>query len=266
MENKSKELSVAIEAALAAGKVLEKYFETGILREFKEDNTPVTLADTESEEVIKRIIIEAFPDHSILGEETGHTKNASNYTWHIDPLDGTSNFANGLPLFAISIALEHKNELLIGVIYNPATRSLFYCEKGKGAYMNDKKIFVSKDGARHGTFTTSPGKKETDRKLKSELFFNLSWDVVRSSRDLGCAALDLAYVAMGTLEAVFGIGQNTYDFAAGMLLVQEAGGKVTLFDGSPWKFPENYFIASNGVFHERLVEEVMKQKEKLGIE
>src|SRR3989344_4218348 len=111
MEKKSKELSVAIKAALEAGKILEKYFETEILKELKEDKSIVTLADKESEEIIKKIILDTFPTHSILGEETGLTGGGGEYIWHIDPVDGTRNFANGIPLFALSIALIHNNEI-----------------------------------------------------------------------------------------------------------------------------------------------------------
>jgi len=145
MENKSHELEVAILAAKEAGKVLEKYFDTEILKEYKEDDTPVTKADREAEDVIKKIIYDNFPEHSIIGEETGHTKKQESYTWHIDPLDGTRNFANGIPFFGVSIALAKDSDLIVGVVYNPVTQSLFYAEKNKGAYLNDKKIFVSKE-------------------------------------------------------------------------------------------------------------------------
>src|SRR3990167_6401155 len=111
MENKSPELEIAIKAALEAGRILEKYFETEILKEFKEDKSIVTLADKESENVIKKIISQAFPTHSILGEETGMTGNNNEYIWHVDPIDGTRNFANAIPLFAVSIALVYQNEV-----------------------------------------------------------------------------------------------------------------------------------------------------------
>ena len=264
MENKSKELKVAIKAALEAGKILEKYFETKILKEFKEDKSIVTLADRESEEIIKKIILENFPDHSILGEETGMTANGSEYVWHIDPVDGTRNFANGIPLFAASVALAYRNDVIVGVVYNPATHSLFYAEKGKGTYFNDERIFVSKDDKDHAIVTVSPGRLDIEKQLLIELYHDLP-KVIRSVRNLGCTAIELAYVARGGLEAYINLGLNTYDFAAGVLLVQEAGGKITNLDGSPWKFPNNHFIASNGVFHDLLIEEVKKQKAKLGM-
>ena|SRR3989344_7199369 len=265
MKNKSKELQVAIKAALEAGKILEKYFETEILKEFKEDTSIVTLADKESEEIIKKIIFNAFPTHSILGEETGMNGDKSDYVWHVDPIDGTRNFANAIPLFAVSIALVHKNNVIIGVVYNPASRSLFYAEKGKGTYFNDKRIFASKDDKDHAIVTISPGKLDIEKQLFLELGRYLP-KVIRSTRNLGCTAVELAYIARGGLEANIQLGWSyTYDFAAGVLLVEEAGGKITKLDGSLWKFPEHHFIASNGVFHDLLVEEVKRQKIKLGI-
>lgn len=265
MENKSKELQIAIKAALEAGKILEKYFETEILKDFKEDKSITTLADKESEEVIKKIILETFPTHSIFGEETGMTGSTNDYVWHVDPVDGTRNFSNAIPLFAVSVALVYKNEIIVGVVYNPATRSLFCAEKGKGTYLNGKRMFVSKDDADHAIVTVSPSQRDIDKKLLRELFYSLPKNVVRSVRDFGCIALDLAYVAHGGIEADIQLGLYTYDFAAGVLLVQEAGGKITALDGGSWKFPDNYFIASNGIFHDVLVEEVKKQKTKLNL-
>src|SRR3989338_139429 len=265
MENKLKELKVAIRAALEAGKILEKYFETEIIKEIKEDTSITTLADKESEDIIKKIILEVFPDHSIMGEETGMTENESDYIWYIDPLDGTRNFSNGIPFFAVSIALTHQNEIKVGVIYNPTTDSLFYTEKGKGAYWNHHKMHVSKDNAKRCIVTVASGTKPLDTKLRRNLMHDLPGNVVSSVRDFGATAVDLAYVARGNTEADIKFGLHIYDFAAGILLVQEAGGKVTTTEGKPWKLPETSFIASNGVFHDALVEEVKKQKEKLNI-
>jgi myo-inositol-1(or 4)-monophosphatase len=266
MENKSKELEVAIEAALEAGKILEKFFEQEVAHSSKEDKSIVTALDGEAEEVIKKIISKEFPAHSFLGEETGHTDNKGEYTWYIDPLDGTRNFVRHLPLFAVSIALEQKGEIILSVIYNPAARSLFYAEKGKGAYMNDAKISVSKNNPTHSSMCAGKGSKPEDRKLCRQLIFSLPEAIPGLTfRDIGCTALDLAYVACGGFDAGIHIGLNGYDFAAGTLLVQEAGGKITNFDGSLWKFPDQYFYTSNGVLDQEILEEVRKQKEKLGI-
>lgn len=258
MENKSKELKIALEAAILAGKVLRKHFENDPLREIKEDKSIVTIADKESEEIIKQTIEANFPNHSIFAEETGFIKKEHNYTWHIDPIDGTRNFANGIPYSCLSIALEFENELIVGVVYNPMTESLFYAEKGKGAYWNDKKISVSKENEQQGMVTVSSSKNEKDYKLFKELLYVLAPNTIRSVRDFGCAALNLAYVARGGLEAEIQLGLHSFDFAAGVLLVLEAGGKITKLDGSEWKFPESRFIASNGVFHDLIINEIKK--------
>lgn len=263
--SKSKELEVAIKAAREAGKILEKHLEADIIKSVKHDKSISVAADAESEEVIKKILSKAFPEHSILGEETGMTGNESKYVWHVDPVDGTRNFAHGIPLFSVSIALLYEENLQIGVVYNPASRSLFYAEKGKGAYLNNKKIFMSKDGPERSMITCNRGRNAIDEKIFRELLHDLPMGIVASVRDFGCTSLDISYVAQGALEAVISLGLNTYDFAAGVLIAQEAGAKITALDGSPWKFPDNHFVISNGVFHDLLVEEVKKQRVKLGM-
>ncbi len=266
MENKSKELEVAIKAALEAGKILDKHQETEIERGVKEDKSMVTVADTESEEAIKKIILENFPEHSIVGEETDAVKGMTPFTWYVDPVDGSRNFAHKIPFFAVSIALLHREDIKVGVVYNPATRSLFYAEAGKGAYLNDKRIHVSKADRDKCIVTIASGRKSTELKLRRNLLHDLPDNIVSSVRDFGCTALDLAHVARGSTEADIKIGFKTYDAASGILLVLEAGGKVTGIDGNAWKLSdEGSFIASNGVFHSVLVEEVKKQKEKLNI-
>lgn len=266
MENKSERLEVAIRAAREAGKIVARHFETEILKEIKEDTSITTEADKEAEGVIKKIILESFPDHSIDGEETGLTQNGDLYMWHVDPIDGTRNYCNGIPIFAVSISLVSEGEILLGLVYNPITNSLFYAEKGKGAYLNDVKINVSKDAAERCIVTVASGKNPLDLKLRRNLMHDLPGSLVSSVRDFGCTALDLAWVARGGIEADIKFGLKIYDAAAGLLLVKEAGGKVTFTDGSPWKLEhEGSFVASNGVFHDILVEEIKRQKEKLNI-
>src|SRR3989344_677975 len=265
MENKSKELEVAIKAALEAGKILEKHQETEIERGVKEDKSMVTLADRESEEVIKKIISENFPLHSIIGEETDAVKNGSPFIWYVDPVDGSRNFAHKIPFFSVSVALLHGEDILVGVVYNPATNSLFYASKGKGAYFNGKKIHVSKSDRDKCIVTIAAGRKSSQL-LRRNLLHDLPDNLVSSVRDFGCTALDLAHVARGSTEADIKIGFKIYDAASGILLVTEAGGIVTGIDGNKWGLSdEGSFIASNGVFHDVLVEEVKKQKDKLGI-
>ena len=259
-------MQTAINAALQAGKILEKYFETDILKEFKEDQSIVTLADREAEDAIVKMLNETFPEHSIIGEETGAKENGHEFTWYIDPIDGTRNFSNGMPFFAVSIALLQKLDVVLCVIYNPTTNSLFYAEKGKGAYLNERRIYVSKDDISKAIFAGGKGRKPADRQLYRELMHNLPEKFPGLTvRDTGCCALDLAFVARGGFEASINLGLHSYDFAAGVLLIQEAGGKITRLDGSEWNFPDNYFVVSNGIFHDLLVSEIKKIKDKIDL-
>lgn len=263
MENKSKELETAITAVLKAGKVVQKYFNTEILREFKEDTSVVTLADKESEEIIKKIILQYFPSHSIMGEETGKT-GESDYVWYIDPVDGTTNFANGIPIFAISLALLYKNEPIVAVVFNPAIDFLFYAEKGKGAYLNNQKINISSDNKDRCIVSFAASRQKPNKLLLRKLAYNLP-DKIRSVRILGSTALELCMVARGSIEANIQIGLKPYDFAAGVLIAKEAGAKITDYEGKAWKFPENYFVVSNGLFHELLLEEIKTQKQGIDL-
>jgi myo-inositol-1(or 4)-monophosphatase len=259
MEDKSPELKVAIEAALAAGKILEGYFATGIEYGTKAiDQSIITRADGECEEEIKKILTKNFPEYSIMGEETGHTKKSGAHTWFVDPLDGTRNFARGFPLFAVSIALELENNILLGVIYDPSLKALYVAEKGKGAYLNDKKISVS-SSKEHFILSAGKGRNDKDREFCRKLMYYLPERVAGlTTRDFGSTCTDLSYFARGGIEAIVSLGLKSYDFAAGVLIAEEAGATITKLDGTPWQFPDNYFIGSNGIVHGKLVEEILK--------
>lgn len=245
-------LSTATRAAQKAGDILLRYFETSVRREVKADKSFVTAADTEAEAAIIAEIKKSFPDHGILGEESGEERSASAFQWVIDPLDGTANFVNGIPLFAVSIAALRGGIPVAGVVYQPVGNSLYTAEKGKGTFWNGKRVQVSNGDREHAVITFDPGKKQKD---KLNALFGSAERFVKSKRYLGCAALSLAYVARGGTEGVFFLGLNKWDYAAGVLLVHEAGGKITDFDGIPWVFGSNdFFIASNGVVHDDLLQ------------
>ncbi len=243
-------LDAAIEAAKKGGEVLSRYFETlGLEREEKDDRSFVTKADKESEKAIVEILTKAYPEHGFLGEEGSDTKPNAEYRWVIDPLDGTTNFVNGIPLFAVSIAAVKSGAPVASVVYNPVTNSLYAAEKGKGTTYNGRKVVVSKQKAERGIVSFGPGKhaKEELNALlsRTEAFF-------KSKRYLGATALELAYLARGGTEAFGSLGLQKWDYAAGVLLVLESGGTITDFDGNPWTFEENHFIASNGIAHEAM--------------
>jgi len=241
-------LKVAIEAAQEAGKVLSHYFEmTALEREIKDDKSFVTKADQESERLIVSKIKEAFPEHGIVGEEGTDVNPHAEYQWVIDPLDGTANFVNGIPIFAISIGVLKSHEPFGAVVYNPVTHSLYAGERSKGVTYNGKKVTVSDQDARNGLVTVGYGSKDREQ---GRTFPGRASNVFKSSRLLGSAALELAYVARGGTEGFLSLGLKKWDYAAGALLVQEAGGTITGLRGEAWDMDVNYFVASNGVVHD----------------
>ena len=159
---------------------------------------------------------------------------------------------NGIPIFAISIAVAKRNELIAGVIFNPVIPSLFYAEKGKGAFWNKYKISVSSQDASTAMVTLGRSQKDEDKERVIQLFQNLP-KKIKTVRYLASAGLELAYVARGGTEGFINLGTKKWDYAAGALILLEAGGKITDVEGNPWNLDQNYFIASNGVIHSELV-------------
>lgn len=252
-------LEIAIQAAKEAGEILKRYFETSLERRLKDDSSIVTEADEKAEERIIEILKSHYPGHGFLGEETGEQNPGAEYVWIIDPLDGTRNFVNGIPIFATSIGLVRSGKPVIGVIYNPVTDTLLSGKEGKGAYWNGKQVHVSEREASDATFSMGTSAKKEDKNLVAQCFFHAE-TYVRSVRYLGSAVMDLAYVARGGTEGCIHIGTKKWDYAAGALLVLEAGGTITDFDGNPWDMEKNYFIASNGKIHSQLLDLIKSAK------
>lgn len=241
-------LEVAIEAAKEAGKVLANYFEmTGLERELKDDKSFVTKADRESEAIIVERIRRAFPDHGILGEEGADVNPGAEYMWIIDPVDGTANFVNGIPIFGISIAVAKDNQTVAAVVYNPVTNSLYAAEKGKGVTYNGKTVAVSSQQADAGVLTLAGISSEDKDRVRR--LFSISNKHFKSTRILGCCAVELGYVARGGTEAFICLSHKPWDYAAGQLLVTEAGGRITDLAGNPCDLTARSFIASNGATH-----------------
>src|ERR1700720_3844060 len=221
-------LDVAIETAEEAGKILREEFDRPPQISYKGDVDLVTQADRRSEAAIVARLTKYFPEHAIAAEEgTGHESNsASEFRWHVDPLDGTTNFAHGYPCFSVSIALAQRGALLVGVVYNPFYDELFAASRGGGATLNGKRIFVSKVD----TLATSllcTGFPTHKRHANPNIHFY--WDFTLRSHGVrrdGSAALDLACVAAGRFDGFWEFGLQKWDTAAGVLLVEEAGGKV----------------------------------------
>ncbi|TNF34699.1 MAG: inositol-1-monophosphatase [Gammaproteobacteria bacterium] len=227
-------LNIAIRAARAAGNVILRNLDRvdRLTIETKARNDFVSEVDRRAEEQILQHIKQAFPDHAILAEETGHHAQQSDYQWIIDPLDGTTNFLHGFPQFSVSIGLKLKNRLEVAVVFDPVKNELFTAARGEGAQLNDRRIRCSQQkgmaGALLGTGFPFRQPEHLDTYLAT---FKAVHNDTAGIRRAGSAALDLAYVAAGRLDGFWELGLNAWDMAAGALLVREAGGIVTDFSG-----------------------------------
>ena len=251
----------AIKAAKAAGKIHLKYFNKKLEIKTKSGHQDrVTIADTESEKKIVSIIKKHFPEHNILAEEAKYKKTDSEYTWIIDPLDGTNNFSHGMPIFCVSIALAKNDKIILGVVYDPIRKELFSAESGKGATLNGKKISVSKNTELKDCllitgFYYDRGVPMLKNLVNIKHFF---LNGILGLRRLGSAALNLCDVACGRADGFWEFYLNTWDFAAGMLIVEEAGGKVTNKSNDELKIKPSYVVASNGKIHEQILKIINK--------
>jgi myo-inositol-1(or 4)-monophosphatase len=242
------------EIAREAGALLMRYFHERVKIEYKGDVDLVTVADRTSEALIRERILERWSSHDILGEEGGLQGRGSDYRWYVDPLDGTTNFAHGFPVFCVSMALEHKGERIAGVIYDPTRDELFSAEKGSGAYLNGERISVSKiEGLAESLVGTGfPSHKR--HKNPNIYFYHQITLKTHGVRRAGSAALDLCSVACGRLDGFWEFNLNPWDTAAGVLM-EEAGGRVSDFQGGPFQIESRQTMASNGLIHEALLAE-----------
>ena len=248
-------VEVAVKAALAAGKIQRDRSQNIGRISPKGSRDLVTEVDILCEEEVIRVIKKRFPDHQFLAEESGASEdNSSPSKWIIDPLDGTINYAHGFPCYCVSIGLEHEGEIIVGVVYNPNLDELFVAEKGKGATMNSSPISVStipklKDSLLVTGFTPEIVHSLDDNMEPFRDFMKASQAVRRP----GSAAIDLCYTAMGRFEGFWELKLNSWDVAAGFLIMQEAGGKVTKLDGNPLSVYDRQILASNGLVHDEMV-------------
>ena len=242
-------LNIAIKAARRAGDVIVRYvdrLDTLTIRT-KEHNDFVSEVDKQAEDEIVQIIRAAYPDHAILGEEGGVLKGRSDeYTWVIDPLDGTTNFLHGFPVFSVSIAVKHRGRLENGVVYDPLRNELFTAARGGGAQLNSRRIRVSNlrtlEGALIGTGFPFRENQNLDMYMK---MFGAVARKTAGIRRAGSAALDLSYVAAGRLDGFWELGLKEWDMAAGLLMIQEAGGSIGYLDGRTG-IPEDGSILAGG--------------------
>ena len=250
----------AVKAAREAGQVLLDNLGKVKEIEFKAKNDLVTEIDLLSEHLIVDIIKSDFPDHSVLAEEGGQMEDVSDYRWLIDPLDGTMNYAHAYSFFSISIALEHKGEVILGVVYNPLRDEMFSAETGKGSYLNGDPIKPSNTDELSNSLLGTGFLHEDESLVEKNLvhFSNFIWNAQGVRRD-GSAALDLCYVANGRFDGFWELGLHVWDMAAGAFIVKEAGGLVTNIKGGEFTPYKGEIVASNGLIHSQMVELLCKE-------
>jgi myo-inositol-1(or 4)-monophosphatase len=240
--------------AREAGALLISYFGK-VSIEYKGDADLVTQADRSSEKLIVERIRKQWPHHDLIGEEGSRTETGSDYRWYVDPLDGTTNFAHGYPVFCVSMGLEYKGELLAGVVYDPTRDEMFAAAKGSGAQLNGRAIRVSKTARLKESLVATGFPSHKRHKNPNINFYHQITLRSHGVRRAGSAALDLCYVACGRYDAFWEFNLNSWDTAAGVLLVHEAGGKVTNFRGEPFSIDSRQVLATNGVLHAEMLKE-----------
>src|SRR6267143_3141380 len=243
------------EIAREAGALLMHYFHQHLKVEYKGDADLVTAADRASEVLIRERIQQMFPGHDVLGEEQGLNDQGSDYRWYVDPLDGTTNFAHGFPVFCVSMALEHKDGLIAGVIYDPTRDELFSAEQGRGAHLNGESIRVSQIANLAESLVSTGFPSHKRHKNPNIHFYHQITLRTHGVRRPGSAALDLCNVACGRFDGFWEFNLNPWDTAAGVLIVQEAGGQVSRIDGAPFELDSRETLTSNGLVHDALLHE-----------
>lgn len=262
-----KYLETAIKAAKTSGQILVDYFEK--LHDLRQKSSHlrdlVTEVDVLSEKNAKKIIKKIFPEHSINAEESGLEKGCSEKgkLWHIDAIDGTVNYSQGIPLCCVSIALQDGKDIIVGVVFNPFSDELYFATKGGGAYLNGRQINVSKKkDLKDGIYVAAFSNASSEKKKKEYEVFGKVNDSTRGVLRLGSAALSLAYLSSSKIDGFWAKNLFPWDLAAGLLLVREAGGKVTSEKGSEYGFDDKVLIASNGALHKQLIDNVSALADK----
>jgi myo-inositol-1(or 4)-monophosphatase len=256
-------LEAALNIAQKSGAILKKYW--GKFQTVSCKNNPmdlVTEADKASEKIILKFLKKNYPAHSVLSEESGwNDVKDSEYLWIVDPLDGTTNFTHQYPMVSVSIGLLYQQIPILGVVYNPILKELFYCSKNCGAFFNEKKIKVSSNKSL-GSSLLASGFPYDRQKNKDNNYceFCLLTHLTQGVRRGGSAALDLAYVAAGRFDGYWERGIKSWDVAAGMMLVQEAGGLVTTYEGSYFKIDSEMIMATNGHIHSALSNKILEAR------
>ncbi len=243
-------LEIAVEIARESCVLLSDYARRRVGFELKGDYDLVTVADRASEKLIVERLLREYPRHHIVAEESGAHIGSSDYRWYVDPLDGTTNFAHGFPVYNVTLALEHKGELIAGVVADPTRNEFFTVERGSGAFLNGERIHVSKTARlEEGLAGTGFPSRKRHQNVNVHFFHQVSM-LTHGVRRAGRAAIDLAYVACGRLDMFWEFSLNPWDIAAGVLLIREAGGTVSDMRGGPVSLRAENILCDNGLLHE----------------
>ena len=254
--NHSQDLISAMQSiAREAGALLMDFFHQRVKIEYKGDADLVTVADRKSEALILERIRKQFPTHDVMGEEGARIESGSDFKWYVDPLDGTTNFAHGFPVFCVSLAVEYRGRRVAGVIYDPTRYEMFTAELGKGALLNGQPIHVSATSRLAECLVGTGFPSQKRHKSPNIYFYHQLTLRTHGVRRAGSAALDLCNVACGRFDGFWEFNLNPWDTAAGVLIVEEAGGRVTNFSGGPFRLDSRETLASNGLVHDALIAE-----------
>ena len=247
-------LATAVEAVVRAGELQRSRFGSHINVNKKGAIDLVTEIDLEVERVFRAMIAERFPDHAVLAEEMGETGAGARYRWVFDPLDGTSNYAHGIPIFCSTLALEIDGVVTVAATFDPNRNELFTAERGVGAWLNGERLHVSDTATLSDAMLVTGFPYDVRERLDDYLgLFGAYLSKARAVRRLGSAAIDLCLTAAGRMDAFWERGLQVWDMMAGALTVQEAGGRVTAIDGGPWQPFNGHVLASNGHVHDEMV-------------
>lgn len=241
--------------AREAGSLLMDYFRQRVKIEYKGDADLVTVADRKSEALILERVRKQFPSHDVMGEEGARIESGSDYKWYVDPLDGTTNFAHGFPVFCVSLGVQYRGRGAAGVIYDPTRDEMFAAAEGKGAFLNGKPIRVSATARLNDCLVGTGFPSHKRHKNPNIHFYHQITLKTHGVRRAGSAALDLCNVACGRFDGFWEFNLNPWDTAAGVLIVEEAGGRLTNFAGGPFELDSRETLASNGLVHDALVHE-----------
>jgi myo-inositol-1(or 4)-monophosphatase len=246
-------LETSVEIAREAGALIAQHFARRVSYELKGESDLVTVADRASERLVVERLRAHFPTHSIVAEEGGGVEGTSEYRWYVDPLDGTTNFAHSYPHYNVTLGLERAGEMIAGVIYDPERDEMFAAESGGGAFLNNHRIHASaaKRVADSLLSTGFPSRKRHEN-VNVHFYYQMAL-ASHGIRRAGSAALDAAWVACGRLEAYWEFGLNPWDMAAGVVIVQEAGGRVTDMFGRPVKIGGVHVLMDNGLIHDEML-------------